>query len=111
MQDQDVTDFGFRKVPVSEKKQRVAGVFHSVARKYDLMNDLMSFGIHRLWKRYAVALVPNTARGDRVLAAYAERLAALRATAPDFICSKAWLISPRPNRDEIISSSRSRPSR
>jgi demethylmenaquinone methyltransferase/2-methoxy-6-polyprenyl-1,4-benzoquinol methylase len=66
MQEQDVTDFGFKKVPVGEKKQRVAGVFHSVARKYDLMNDLMSFGIHRLWKRYAVALA-GVRRGQRVL--------------------------------------------
>jgi demethylmenaquinone methyltransferase/2-methoxy-6-polyprenyl-1,4-benzoquinol methylase len=48
------TDFGFQAVPEDEKTQRVAGVFDSVARKYDLMNDLMSAGMHRLWKRFAV---------------------------------------------------------
>ena len=40
----------------SEKQAKVAEVFTSVARKYDVMNDLMSFGIHRLWKRYAISL-------------------------------------------------------
>ena len=48
------TDFGFEKVSFDEKARRVAGVFHSVAEKYDLMNDLMSFGIHRLWKRFTL---------------------------------------------------------
>lgn len=48
------TDFGFQAVPEDEKTQRVAGVFDSVARKYDLMNDLMSAGVHRLWKRFTV---------------------------------------------------------
>ena len=48
------THFGFRKVPVEEKARRVRGVFDSVADNYDLMNDVMSAGIHRLWKRYAV---------------------------------------------------------
>ncbi|MCR4302241.1 MAG: bifunctional demethylmenaquinone methyltransferase/2-methoxy-6-polyprenyl-1,4-benzoquinol methylase UbiE [Sulfuricaulis sp.] len=48
------THFGFREVPESEKDGLVAGVFHSVANKYDLMNDLMSLGVHRLWKQYAV---------------------------------------------------------
>ena len=47
------THFGFREVPESEKDGLVAGVFHSVAGKYDLMNDLMSLGAHRLWKRFA----------------------------------------------------------
>ena len=47
------THFGFREVPESAKDNLVAGVFHSVANKYDLMNDLMSFGIHRLWKQFA----------------------------------------------------------
>ena len=50
------TDFGFERVSPGEKTRRVAGVFHSVAGKYDLMNDLMSFGVHRLWKRHAVHL-------------------------------------------------------
>ncbi len=47
------THFGFREVPESEKDGLVAGVFHSVAGKYDLMNDLMSLGAHRLWKQFA----------------------------------------------------------
>jgi demethylmenaquinone methyltransferase/2-methoxy-6-polyprenyl-1,4-benzoquinol methylase len=48
------THFGYRNVPESEKARLVGEVFHSVAGKYDLMNDLMSFGIHRLWKRFAI---------------------------------------------------------
>src|SRR5215212_5144629 len=48
------TDFGFREVPEHEKAHRVAGVFDSVARRYDVMNDLMSLGQHRLWKRFTV---------------------------------------------------------
>ena len=48
------THFGFDQVPVDEKARRVAEVFDSVATRYDLMNDLMSLGLHRLWKRYAV---------------------------------------------------------
>ncbi len=48
------TDFGFEKVPEDEKARRVAGVFESVATRYDLMNDLMSAGLHRLWKRFTV---------------------------------------------------------
>lgn len=47
-------DFGFSQVPKSEKEKLVANVFHSVAAKYDLMNDLMSFGIHRLWKKFTI---------------------------------------------------------
>ena len=60
------TDFGFQEVPEDEKARRVAGVFDSVARRYDLMNDLMSAGLHRLWKRYAVEQ-SLTRPGDRVL--------------------------------------------
>ena len=48
------TDFGFQSVPEDEKARRVAGVFDSVAARYDLMNDVMSAGLHRLWKRFAV---------------------------------------------------------
>lgn len=51
----DSTDFGFRRVAVDDKVKLVRGVFDSVAGKYDLMNDLMSFGIHRLWKRITLA--------------------------------------------------------
>lgn len=60
------THFGFKKVDESEKAQHVAGVFNSVAAKYDVMNDLMSLGLHRLWKRFAVGLA-NVRPGQRVL--------------------------------------------
>jgi demethylmenaquinone methyltransferase / 2-methoxy-6-polyprenyl-1,4-benzoquinol methylase len=56
MKDKGTTDFGYQQVKTEEKAERVRAVFDSVATKYDLMNDLMSFGIHRLWKRYAVEL-------------------------------------------------------
>jgi demethylmenaquinone methyltransferase / 2-methoxy-6-polyprenyl-1,4-benzoquinol methylase len=49
-------DFGFEKVPWAEKAERVRAVFSSVAGKYDVMNDLMSLGVHRLWKRFALSL-------------------------------------------------------
>jgi demethylmenaquinone methyltransferase/2-methoxy-6-polyprenyl-1,4-benzoquinol methylase len=49
------TDFGFQQVPVAEKAARVRQVFESVAGNYDLMNDLMSAGTHRLWKRFALS--------------------------------------------------------
>jgi demethylmenaquinone methyltransferase/2-methoxy-6-polyprenyl-1,4-benzoquinol methylase len=48
------TDFGFEEIPEGEKARRVAGVFDSVARRYDLMNDLMSMGLHRIWKRITI---------------------------------------------------------
>lgn len=63
---EETTHFGFRDVPRSEKAGKVAEVFHSVASKYDLMNDLMSFGIHRLWKRYTIEM-SGVRRGHRVL--------------------------------------------
>jgi demethylmenaquinone methyltransferase / 2-methoxy-6-polyprenyl-1,4-benzoquinol methylase len=49
-------DFGFENVPPADKAQRVRAVFDSVAGKYDVMNDLMSFGVHRLWKQFALSL-------------------------------------------------------
>lgn len=64
--EQQTTDFGFQQVAVSEKAGKVAGVFSSVASKYDVMNDVMSFGIHRLWKRYAVS-VSGIRSGHNVL--------------------------------------------
>ena len=64
--DEQTTHFGFRDVPVGEKKKLVGEVFSSVARQYDLMNDLMSLGIHRVWKRYFVG-TSGVKRGDRVL--------------------------------------------
>ena len=60
------THFGFQTVDEREKAQRVRGVFDSVARKYDVMNDLMSAGLHRAWKAYTVA-VANLQPGQRVL--------------------------------------------
>ena len=60
------THFGFANVPASEKAGRVRGVFDSVAPKYDLMNDVMSLGMHRLWKAYTVA-VADVKPGHRVL--------------------------------------------
>jgi demethylmenaquinone methyltransferase / 2-methoxy-6-polyprenyl-1,4-benzoquinol methylase len=51
----ETTDFGFERVPPEDKARRVRGVFESVAAKYDLMNDLMSAGLHRVWKRFTVA--------------------------------------------------------
>jgi len=60
------THFGFRDVPVAEKQRLVGQVFSSVAQQYDLMNDLMSLGVHRVWKRYFVG-TSGVKRGDRVL--------------------------------------------
>jgi len=60
------THFGFRDVPVEEKGRRVRDVFDSVADNYDLMNDMMSFGIHRLWKRFAINMAGLQA-GQQVL--------------------------------------------
>ena len=51
----DTTHFGYETVPTDQKAQRVRGVFDSVASRYDLMNDLMSAGLHRLWKRFTIA--------------------------------------------------------
>ncbi len=60
------THFGFQTVDENEKAKKVAGVFTSVASKYDIMNDLMSIGLHRIWKRFAVGLA-NAHEGQRVL--------------------------------------------
>lgn len=60
------THFGFKTVDEGEKAQRVRGVFDSVAPKYDVMNDLMSAGLHRLWKRYTIT-VANPQPGQHVL--------------------------------------------
>ncbi len=54
MDKHDTTHFGFQDIPAAEKAGRVADVFHSVAPKYDLMNDLMSAGVHRLWKQATI---------------------------------------------------------
>lgn len=60
------THFGFQQVPVEEKARKVAAVFDSVADRYDLMNDLMSLGIHRLWKRFAIEM-SGVRTGHRML--------------------------------------------
>jgi demethylmenaquinone methyltransferase/2-methoxy-6-polyprenyl-1,4-benzoquinol methylase len=64
--DPQKTDFGFEQVPRAEKAERVRAVFDSVASRYDIMNDLMSGGVHRLWKRFALSLT-NLRPGARVL--------------------------------------------
>ncbi len=66
MSDERTTDFGFQRVPHAHKARRVRGVFDSVAPRYDLMNDLMSGGAHRLWKRFTLALA-NLRPGQRAL--------------------------------------------
>jgi demethylmenaquinone methyltransferase/2-methoxy-6-polyprenyl-1,4-benzoquinol methylase len=60
------THFGYKSVPESQKAEKVAEVFHSVAAKYDLMNDLLSGGMHRLWKRFTIEL-SGVRAGNRVL--------------------------------------------
>ena len=60
------THFGFKTVDETEKQEKVGEVFHSVAGKYDLMNDVMSAGLHRLWKRFAVD-TSGVKAGDKVL--------------------------------------------
>lgn len=66
MSDKETTHFGFQSVPETEKARKVGAVFHSVAKRYDLMNDIMSAGMHRLWKRFTIE-VSGVKRGDRVL--------------------------------------------
>ncbi|MCP4283357.1 MAG: bifunctional demethylmenaquinone methyltransferase/2-methoxy-6-polyprenyl-1,4-benzoquinol methylase UbiE [Gammaproteobacteria bacterium] len=66
MTKENTTHFGYEQVEVGEKADRVRAVFDSVATRYDLMNDLMSMGVHRLWKRFAVELA-GVRPGQRVL--------------------------------------------
>ena len=56
MQQKSTTDFGFEEIPAAEKQGRVGAVFTSVAQKYDLMNDVMSLGVHHLWKRFTLEM-------------------------------------------------------
>lgn len=63
---EDTTHFGFQRVPMRDKQKRVGAVFDSVADRYDVMNDLMSLGIHRLWKRFTIDLA-GVRKGERVL--------------------------------------------
>ncbi|MFT7372949.1 MAG: demethylmenaquinone methyltransferase/2-methoxy-6-polyprenyl-1,4-benzoquinol methylase [Oleiphilaceae bacterium] len=62
----NTTHFGYKDVPAGEKQAMVADVFHSVAAKYDVMNDLMSFGVHRLWKRFTIDM-SGVRLGNKVL--------------------------------------------
>lgn len=64
--EQQTTDFGYQQIPVEEKNHRVEAIFHSVSPRYDLMNDLMSLGLHRFWKRVTVAQA-RLAPGEAVL--------------------------------------------
>ncbi|SVD35095.1 uncharacterized protein METZ01_LOCUS387949, partial [marine metagenome] len=66
VENQDTTHFGFETVRKEEKVTKVAEVFHSVAAKYDIMNDLMSGGIHRLWKRFTIDCA-GARPGQRIL--------------------------------------------
>ncbi len=66
MSEKNTTHFGYRQVEKEAKASLVADVFHSVASRYDLMNDLMSGGIHRIWKRFTIEL-SGVRRGHRVL--------------------------------------------
>jgi len=66
MNTEKTTHFGFTQVPFQDKVQRVTQVFDSVATNYDIMNDLMSLGIHRLWKRFSIEL-SGVQPGQRVL--------------------------------------------
>ena len=66
MSDKDTTHFGFKEVEKDAKAGMVADVFHSVASRYDLMNDLMSGGIHRIWKRFTIEL-SGVRKGNAVL--------------------------------------------
>lgn len=63
---EQTTHFGFQDVPESQKAEKVAEVFHSVAARYDIMNDVLSGGMHRLWKRFTIEL-SGVRRGHKVL--------------------------------------------
>ena len=66
MANENTTHFGYKTVNADDKASMVRGVFDSVASKYDVMNDLMSFGVHRLWKRFAIELA-GVRKGQRIL--------------------------------------------
>jgi demethylmenaquinone methyltransferase/2-methoxy-6-polyprenyl-1,4-benzoquinol methylase len=66
MSDKKTTHFGYKEVETEAKADMVAGVFHSVASRYDLMNDLMSGGVHRIWKRFTIEL-SGVRKGNAVL--------------------------------------------
>jgi demethylmenaquinone methyltransferase/2-methoxy-6-polyprenyl-1,4-benzoquinol methylase len=64
--EEQTADFGFQRVPIEEKARLVGAIFDSLASRYDLVNDVMSFGMHRLWRRFAIQLC-EIGPGDRVL--------------------------------------------
>lgn len=66
MENEKTTDFGYQQVPVADKVKKVQQVFDSVADKYDIMNDLMSLGLHRWWKKYTINIA-NVRPGQTVL--------------------------------------------
>lgn len=66
MAEDSTTHFGFKDVPTGDKQAKVADVFHSVASNYDIMNDVMSFGVHHLWKKYTMGMTGLRA-GHKVL--------------------------------------------
>ena len=77
----DTTHFGYEQVPVADKQRRVREVFSSVASSYDVMNDLMSLGIHRIWKRFVIDLGKfGTKLGDKATSLISIRPASGTAT-------------------------------
>jgi demethylmenaquinone methyltransferase/2-methoxy-6-polyprenyl-1,4-benzoquinol methylase len=66
MTTENTTHFGYKQVAADDKVNMVRGVFDSVASNYDIMNDLMSFGVHRIWKKVAIQLA-NVRNGDQIL--------------------------------------------
>lgn len=66
MSQESTTHFGFKEVPIGDKQHKVADVFHSVASNYDIMNDVMSFGVHHLWKHYTIGMT-GLRKGHKVL--------------------------------------------
>ena len=66
MSQESTTHFGFKEVPIGDKQHKVADVFHSVASNYDIMNDVMSLGVHHLWKHYTIGMT-GLRKGHKVL--------------------------------------------
>jgi demethylmenaquinone methyltransferase/2-methoxy-6-polyprenyl-1,4-benzoquinol methylase len=87
------THFGYQTVDEPDKAARVRGVFDSVAQRYDVMNDLMSFGLHRAWKAYTVA-VANVRAGDKVLDIAGGTGDLARAFARKASARRAWWCTP-----------------
>lgn len=109
MNEKLTTDFGYQTIPLSEKNSRVGEIFQSVADKYDLMNDLMSFGLHRLWKKFAVQIA-QLRNGDSVLDVAGGTGDLIKAFAKDIgLQGKAILLDINPamlniGRDRLLNS-------